>query len=106
MRRPGGARGRRSPCWAGAPAVDKVVELAPIDQRPDDELLVEIDGGVEVVAGTMLALGECPRLASTSLAASLIPTTLSGHRSWGSAHAVERQTQQEVHPQPMATSTR
>src|SRR4051794_28013639 len=73
---------------AAAPTVDKAASAVPVDLPPtsttwiDDELLVKIDGGVKVVAGTMLALGKAPRLASTALAASLIPTTVAGHRFW------------------------
>ena len=67
---------------AVAPAVDKAVEIAPLDQRPDDVLLVQIDAGVKIVAGSLLALGKFPRLASTALAASLIPTTYASHRFW------------------------
>jgi uncharacterized membrane protein YphA (DoxX/SURF4 family) len=33
-------------------------------------------------SGTALAIGIKPRLAALSLAASLIPTTLAGHRFW------------------------
>jgi uncharacterized membrane protein YphA (DoxX/SURF4 family) len=71
-----------------APTIDKAAGSVPVDLPPtstnwmDDETLVRIDGGVKVVAGTMLALGKAPRLASTALAASLIPTTLAGHRFW------------------------
>ncbi|MDF3050898.1 MAG: DoxX family protein, partial [Pseudonocardia sp.] len=74
---------------AAAPAVQNAAESAPIDLPRsatsdwlDDETLVKIDGGVKVVAGSLLALGKAPRLASTALAASLIPTTLAGHRFW------------------------
>src|SRR4051795_12031299 len=73
---------------AAAPTVDKAAAAVPVDLPPtsttwiDDELLVKIDGGVKGVAGTMLALGKAPRLASTALAASLIPTTVAGHRFW------------------------
>jgi uncharacterized membrane protein YphA (DoxX/SURF4 family) len=66
-----------------APAVDKIVDSTPV-KRPDDTMLVRVDGGVKVVAGSLLALGKFPRLASTALAASLIPTTLAGHRFWRS----------------------
>ena len=53
VKAPGGyARSAKPVLDAAAPAVVKVVELAPIDQRPDDELLVEIAGWVEIVAGT------------------------------------------------------
>ena len=81
---------------AMAPAVDRVVEVAPIEQRPDDEMLVKIDAGVKVVAGSLLALGRFPRLASTALAASMVPTTLATHRFWEETdpqRKAEQQTQ-------------
>jgi len=77
-----------------APAVDKVTDVAPIDRRPDDVLLVKIDGGVKVVAGTMLAFGKFPRLAATALAATLVPTTLAGHRFWEETDPDRKQEQQ------------
>jgi uncharacterized membrane protein YphA (DoxX/SURF4 family) len=73
---------------AAAPVLDQAAGAAPVDVPPtaanrlDDETIVRIDGGVKLVAGTMLALGKFPRLASTALAASLIPTTVAGHRFW------------------------
>jgi uncharacterized membrane protein YphA (DoxX/SURF4 family) len=86
---------------AAAPAVQKAAESAPIDLPRsatsdwlDDETLVKIDGGVKVVAGSLLALGKAPRLASTALAASLIPTTLAGHRFWEESDPQARATQQ------------
>jgi uncharacterized membrane protein YphA (DoxX/SURF4 family) len=78
---------------AVAPVVDKAVELAPIEERPDDVLLVQIDGAVKVVAGTMLALGKFPRLSAAALAASLIPTTLAGHRFWEETDEQKKQDQ-------------
>ncbi|MDP1805763.1 MAG: DoxX family protein, partial [Acidimicrobiales bacterium] len=81
---------------AVSPAVDKVVEIAPIDQRPDDEMLVRIDAGVKIVAGSMLAFGKFPRLASTALAASLIPTTLAGHRFWEETDEAKK-AEQQIH---------
>jgi len=50
---------------------------------PDDnELLVRINGGVQVLAGTTLLLGIKPRLSALALAGSLIPTTVAGHSFW------------------------
>ena len=50
---------------------------------PDDnELLVRINGGVQILAGTTLLLGIKPRLSALALAGSLIPTTLAGHSFW------------------------
>lgn len=79
---------------AMSPAVDKAVEVAPIDQRPDEEMLVKIDAGVKIVAGTMLAFGKFPRLAATALAATLVPTTLAGHRFWEETDPARKQEQQ------------
>lgn len=67
---------------AAAPVIDKVVEMSPLDQRPDDEMLIKADAVVKILAGTMLAFNRFPRLASTALAASLVPTTLAEHRFW------------------------
>ena len=50
---------------------------------PDDAVtLVRVNGGVQVVAGALLAMGRCSRLRGLALAASLVPTTLAGHRFW------------------------
>lgn len=77
-----------------APAIDKAVEASPLEKRPDNETLVKIDGAVKVAAGTLLALGKFPRLSSGALAASLIPTTLAGHRFWEETDPAAKQAQQ------------
>jgi len=74
---------------AVAPAVDKAA-----GRRPDDVLMIKIDGVVKVAAGTMLAFGKFPRLASTALAASLVPTTLAAHRFWEESDPQAKQEQQ------------
>jgi uncharacterized membrane protein YphA (DoxX/SURF4 family)/Skp family chaperone for outer membrane proteins len=79
---------------AVSPAVEKVVEVAPIEQPPDDELLIKIDAAVKIAAGSLLALGKFPRLSSAALAASLIPTTFAGHRFWEETDEQKRQDQQ------------
>ena len=48
----------------------------------DPEQMVTINAGVQIGAGVLLALGVLPRVASLALAASLVPTTLAGHRFW------------------------
>jgi uncharacterized membrane protein YphA (DoxX/SURF4 family) len=55
---------------------------APLGLPEDPETLVKINGAVQIGAGSLLALGKLPRLASLALAASLVPTTLAGHRFW------------------------
>ncbi len=77
-----------------APAIDKVVENAPLDRRPDNETLVKVDAGVKIVAGSLLALGKFPRLSATALAASLVPTTLAGHRFWEETDQQKRANEQ------------
>jgi uncharacterized membrane protein YphA (DoxX/SURF4 family)/Skp family chaperone for outer membrane proteins len=79
---------------AVAPAVDKATDVAPIDRRPDDVLLIQLDAGVKIAAGTLLALGRFPRLAATALAATLIPTTLAAHRFWEETDPQRKQDQQ------------
>ena len=60
-----------------------VEKLAPAIGLPDDtELLVRASGAAMVGAGAMLALGRLPRLASTVLAATLVPTTVAAHSFW------------------------
>ena len=81
---------------AVAPAVDKAIEIAPVEQRPDDVMLIKIDGVVKIVAGSLLALGLLPRLASATLAASLIPTTFAGHRFWEETDP-GRKREQQIH---------
>jgi len=62
------------------PLVEKV---APALGLPDDtELLVRANGVAMVAAGALLAMGRFPRLASTVLAATLVPTTVAAHAYW------------------------
>jgi len=82
-----------------APAAEKVVR--PLAERvpavPDQvEQAVRLNGAVQVVAGSLLAIGKFPRLSAAALAATLIPTTAAGHRFWESNDKQER-AQQQVH---------
>jgi putative oxidoreductase len=84
---------------------EKVSELAepvvrPIAEHvsivPDEtEQAVRISGGVQVVAGSLLALGWWPRLAAAAIAATLVPTTLAGHRFW-EAEEDQQRAQQRI----------
>ncbi|MFN2556329.1 MAG: DoxX family protein [Nitriliruptorales bacterium] len=49
---------------------------------PRPKLSTQVNGLAMVVAGMALGLGIKPKLAAGVLAASLIPTTLAGHRFW------------------------
>jgi uncharacterized membrane protein YphA (DoxX/SURF4 family) len=69
------------------PVADKIVPLAqkalPAAPIPTDvTTLVRINAAAQIVAAAALATGRAPRLSSTLLAASLVPTTLAGHRFW------------------------
>ncbi|MDX6338847.1 MAG: hypothetical protein QOG05_6187 [Streptosporangiaceae bacterium] len=82
-----------------APRAEKVV--GPLKERvdalPDDtEQLVRINGGVQLVAGSLLAIGRFPRLSALALAATLVPTTLAGHPYWEAKDDQER-AQQRIH---------
>jgi uncharacterized membrane protein YphA (DoxX/SURF4 family) len=58
-------------------AVRKTVPLPA-----NDALVVRGNAAVQVLGGTLLALGRAPRLSALALAGSLIPTTLAGHAYW------------------------
>jgi uncharacterized membrane protein YphA (DoxX/SURF4 family) len=82
-----------------APAAEAVVrplaEQVPV--VPDQvEQAVRLNGAVQVVAGSLLAIGRFPRLSAAALAASLIPTSYAGHRFWESDDKQER-AQQKIH---------
>ena len=48
----------------------------------DDKTLVRLNAGVHIIAGLGLATGRAPRLSALALAATVVPTTLAGHRFW------------------------
>ena len=61
--------------------VRKLTERYPA--LPQDPVtLVRINAAVQVGAGAMLATGRLPRLSAAVLAASIVPTSLGGHRFW------------------------
>ncbi len=68
-----------------------VRKVAPLPE--DDELVVRGNAAVQVVAGTLLALGWAPRLSALALAGSLIPTTLAGHAYWALEDPATRKIQ-------------
>ncbi len=69
-----------------APVVDQIATAAdqqlPVQVPRDVEQWVKVDAGVKVAAGSLLALGKLPRLSALALSASIVPTTLAGHRFW------------------------
>ena len=85
---------------------DRVVKAAepvvrPIASRvsvvPDDtEQAVRLNGAVQFVAGSLLAIGWLPRPSALALAATLVPTTAAGHRFWD-ADSDEERAMQRIH---------
>lgn len=82
---------------AGEPLLSGSEPRTPHVELPDDpELLTKVNGGVMVGAGLLLAIGKLPRLSAAALAATLVPTTLAGHRFWEIDDEGER-TAQQIH---------
>src|SRR4051794_31935171 len=86
-----------------APRAQAVTDrLVPVLQKafpmlPSDPVtLARLNGGVQIVAGTALAVGRAPRLSAATLALSLIPTTAAGHRFWEEQDPAVR-AQQRTH---------
>jgi uncharacterized membrane protein YphA (DoxX/SURF4 family) len=74
------------------PMVEQATSRLPF--RLDQRQLVMLNGVVHVVGGAMLATGKLPRLAALALAATLVPTTIGGHRFWEESDPQARQNQQ------------
>ncbi|MFF4142384.1 DoxX family protein [Streptomyces sp. NPDC001698] len=95
------AGGMNSLCSPEAVATAAEPVVRPITERvavlPDrTEQVVRLSGGVQVVAGVLLGLGRFPRLSAVALAATLVPTTLAGHRFWEAEDDAGR-VQQRIH---------
>ena len=76
------------------PLVQKAVPQAPIPTDP--VTLVRLNAVAHIVAGAALATGRAPRLSATVLAASLVPTTMAGHRFWEESDPAAK-SNQKVH---------
>jgi uncharacterized membrane protein YphA (DoxX/SURF4 family) len=76
------------------PIVEQITATAdkqlPVQVPRDVEQWVRIDAGVKVVAGSLFALGRLPRLSAVAMSASIVPTTLAGHRFWEHQDPKER----------------
>src|SRR3954468_13049034 len=80
---------RNTPALAeeSKPVNDEIRDLAgkvapQVPMPADDKTMVRINAGVHIVAGLALATGRAPRLSSAALAATVLPTTVAGHRFW------------------------
>ena len=76
------------------PVVEKIAETAdkqlPVQVPRDVQQWVQADAAVKVAAGSLFALGKLPRLTALVLSASVVPTTLAGHRFWEHTDPTER----------------
>jgi putative oxidoreductase len=83
------------------PVVDRIrpvlEKAAPQVKIPDDTVtLVRINAVAQILAAGALARGRAPRLSSTVLVASLLPTTVAGHQFWNESDPAAK-TNQKIH---------
>src|SRR6056297_1991527 len=71
---------------------------APVETALGDmasaEQLVKANAVVQIAGGSLFALGIAPRVMAIALGASLVPTTLAGHRFWEADDRAERSAEQ------------
>lgn len=76
------------------PVVEKIAGTAdkqlPVQVPKDVQQWVQADAAIKVVAGSLFALNKMPRLTALVLSASIVPTTLAGHRFWEHDDPTER----------------
>lgn len=72
------------------PAVERAISL-PF--AVEAKQLVQLNGVVNIVGGALLATGKAPRLAALTLAGSMVPTTVAGHRFWEESDPLQRSNQ-------------
>ena len=83
------------------PVVDRIrpalEKAAPQVKIPDNTVtLVRVNAAAQILAAVALARGRAPRLSSTVLAASLLPTTVAGHQFWNETDPAAK-TNQKIH---------
>lgn len=76
------------------PQLKKAMPGLPIPEDPTT--LVRLNAAAQLAAGAALATGRAPRLSAAVLAASMVPTTVAGHRFW-EADDAQTKTQQQLH---------
>ncbi|MCK8674539.1 DoxX family membrane protein [Rhodococcus sp. NPDC003382] len=96
----GGVDALRSPSGkadAAQPGLEQALAMLPnsvTERIPDNpEVLVRVNGAVQVGAGALLAVGKAPRIASLVLAGTLVPTTVAGHDFWNVEDPAKRAMQ-------------
>ncbi len=85
VRTPGGRVGQ------AAPMLTTLRKSVPLPDN--DELIVRGNAAVQVLAGTLLALGKAQRLSALILVGSLAPTTAAGHAFWAVEDPAARKLQ-------------
>jgi uncharacterized membrane protein YphA (DoxX/SURF4 family) len=98
----GGANGlKNAPALAAKakPVADRLrpmlAKAAPQVKIPEDTVtLVRVNAAAQILAAVALARGKAPRLSSTVLAASLMPTTVAGHQFWKESDPAAKANQQ------------
>jgi uncharacterized membrane protein YphA (DoxX/SURF4 family) len=76
------------------PLLERALPNAPIPSEP--VTLVRINAVAQIGAALALATGRVPRLSAALLAASLVPTTVAGHRFWEESDPAQR-SNQKIH---------
>jgi putative oxidoreductase len=74
------------------PVVRKLAERVPAVPAKTENA-VRVNGAVQLLAGSLLALGRLPRLSAFAIAATLVPTTAAGHRFWEAEEDEDRAQQ-------------
>src|SRR3954451_21029616 len=98
----GSAGALKNPSAAATKAEPVTTRLAPVIRKagvpvPENaETLVRLNAGVQIGAALALATGRLPRLSAAVLAASLVPTTVAGHRYWEVQDPAQK-SQQRLH---------
>jgi putative oxidoreductase len=72
--------------------VQPLAERVPLIPS-ETEQAVRINGAVQFTGGLLLGMGRLPRLSALAIAATLVPTTLAGHRFWEIDDKQERAAQ-------------
>ena len=72
-----------------------LAKAVPQVKIPEDTVtLVRVNAVAQIVAAGALARGRAPRLSSTVLAATMLPTTVAGHQFWNESDPGARANQQ------------
>jgi uncharacterized membrane protein YphA (DoxX/SURF4 family) len=82
---------------AARPALDglqKLPQPATIKVPNDPETFARINAAVQIGCGLLLASGKLPRVASATLACTVIPGSLGGHQFWTESDPERKATQQ------------